>query len=169
MDIDLEMSLSNEEQDAQTLISQNTEHITTDSQILVSSELLQKSDTTNLSAHNKQYTLLLQSYINYFNVTSKDKRKNKKILFTISMILLVGIPVVTILIMLIILYCLATDKIDVFESLPELIATLLTLFGTFIIIPKMITKYLFNKKEDDHLANIISKIQEYDKNIRDGL
>lgn len=134
MDIDLEMSLSNEEQDAQTLISQNTEHITTDSQILVSSELLQKSDTTNLSAHNKQYTLLLQSYINYFNVTSKDKRKNKKILFTISMILLVGIPVVTILIMLIILYCLATDKIDVFESLPELIATLLTLFGTFIII-----------------------------------
>lgn len=169
MDIDLEMSLSNEEQDAQTLISQNTEHITTDSQILVSSELLQKSDTTNLSAHNKQYTLLLQSYINYFNVTSKDKRKNKKILFTISMILLVGIPVVTILIMLIILYCLATDKIDVFESLPELIATLSTLFGTFIIIPKMITKYLFNKKEDDHLANIISKIQEYDKNIRDGL
>ena len=169
MGIDLETSLSNEEQIAQNLINQNTENISTDSQVLASSELLQKSDTSNLSAHNKQYTLLLQSYIDYFKNTSKDKSKNKKILFNISMILLVGIPVATILIMLIILYCLATNKIDVFESLPELIATLSTLFGTFMIIPKMITKYLFNKKEDEHLANIISKIQEYDKNIRDGL
>ena len=37
-----------------------------------------------------------------------------------------------------------------------------------MVIPKMITKYLFNEKEEEHLAEIISKIQEYDRDIRRG-
>ena len=38
-----------------------------------------------------------------------------------------------------------------------------------MMIPKMITRYLFNKSEEEHLAEIIGKIQEYDKNIRNGM
>lgn len=41
-----------------------------------------------------------------------------------------------------------------------------SLLGTYILIPKMITGYLFNEKEEKYLSEIIGKIQDYDKDIR---
>ena len=43
------------------------------------------------------------------------------------------------------------------------------MLGTFMVVPQMITKYLFNKKEEENLAAIISKIQKYDRDIRGDL
>ena len=54
------------------------------------------------------------------------------------------------------------------EALPGLISAITTLSGTFMIISQLITEYLFNK-EEKHLAESISKIQEYDRDIRGGL
>ena len=71
--------------------------------------------------------------------------------------------------MFIILGCLALGYIDVIESIPGLLASVLSLIGTFMAVPQMITKYLFNEKEEEHLAKIISKIQEYDRDIRGDL
>lgn len=42
------------------------------------------------------------------------------------------------------------------------------LISTFMTVSKMITKYLFNKYEEEHLTEIIGKIQEYDINIKRG-
>ena len=61
------------------------------------------------------------------------------------------------------------QKIDTLEGFASLFTALGTLIGTFMMIPKMITRYLFNKSEEEHLAEIIGKIQEYDKNIRNGM
>ena len=83
--------------------------------------------------------------------------------------MLLWIPMATIIFMFVTLFCLAIGKVDVIETLPGLFTALATLLGTFMIVPQMITKYLFNKKEEEHLAEIISKIQKYDKDIRGRL
>ena len=156
--------------DDKELVEKNLEGISGMPKVLESDEaLLHQSDTSNLSAHNYQYTELLKAYVLEFKKNSSYKRKNKQELFKIAKRLLFWTPVVTIIFLFTSLYCLATGKVDVLESLPGLFTALATLLGTFMIVPKIITKYLYNKKEDDHLADIISKIQEYDRNIRDGL
>ncbi len=131
-------------------------------------EELHNSDTTNLSEHNKQYTILLEAYVKDFVNNSENKRKNKLEMYKISKILLIIVLISTLIYLLITLFLLAFNKISIIESLPGLITVLTSLIGTFMVIPKMITKYLFNEKEEEHLAEIISKIQEYDRDIRRG-
>lgn len=134
-----------------------------------SDEELHRGDTTSLLEHNQQYTALLNAYVKDFKRNSKSKIKNKKCVFTISMILLAGIPLFSLFLIAATLICLACGCITAIESLPELLAALASLLGTFMAIPKIITKYLFNKDEEDHLAVIINKIQDYDRDIRGRL
>lgn len=151
------------------LITQNLISIMKATQVESDGELLHKSDTSNLSEHNKEYTRLLKAYVEDFTENSKNKRKNKEQLFKIAKILLFFIPTATIILMFVILFCLANNKVSIFDAIPELILALTTLLGTFMTIPKMITKYLFNKEEENHLAKIIGKIQKYDRDIRGDL
>ncbi len=155
--------------DDQKLIHQNLKRTSETQQVEYDNALLYKSDTSSLSAHNDQYTELLKAYVNDFIYNSSKKRENKQKLFDVSKKLLFWIPLTTILLMFVIIICLAFDKVNILEALPGLLTALTTLLGTFMIVPQMITKYLFNKKEEENLANIISKIQEYDSNIRKDL
>ena len=134
-----------------------------------SDEELHRGDTSSLLEHNQQYTALLNAYVENFKSNSASKIKNKQCVFTISMILLVGIPLFSLLLISVTLVCLACGCITALESLPELLAALASLLGTFMAIPKIITKYLFNKDEEKHLADIINKIQDYDRDIRGRL
>ncbi|MBD5475536.1 MAG: hypothetical protein HDR17_06065 [Lachnospiraceae bacterium] len=138
-------------------------------QIVKSDKALYKSDTSSLSKHNKQYTVLLKAYVKDYKYNSENKKKHKEDLFKVAKALLILMPILTIIYMFSTLYCLMYNKIDVLDSLPGLFAALAALIGTFIVIPQMITEYLFNKSEEEHLTNIIGKIQDYDRNIRDGL
>ena len=138
-------------------------------QVLSEEALLHQSDATSLSQHNIQYTALLKAYVKDFERNSDNKRRNKEDLFKIAKMLLTWIPILDTILIFLTLVCLAWDRIDIFEALPGLFTAMTSLLGTFMVVPKMITKYLFNKNEEEHLANIISKIQEYDKNIREGL
>ncbi len=131
--------------------------------------LLHKSDTSSLSEHNEQYTELLKAYVLDFKLNTQEKRKNKKELFLIAKYLLFWVPATAILFMCGTLFCLAFGIVEVYETLPGLITSLAALIGTFMVVPQMITKYLFNKKEEDHLSEIIGKIQEYDRDIRGDL
>ncbi len=134
-----------------------------------SDEELHRGDTSSLLEHNQQYTALLNAYVDNFKNNSEIKIKNKQCVFIISMILLVGIPVFSLSLIAVTLACLACGCITALESLPELLAALVSLLGTFIAIPKIIIKYLFNKDEEKHLADIINKIQDYDRDIRGRL
>lgn len=151
------------------LVERNLERISENQQIKSDEALLHNSDTSSLSEHNKQYTALLRAYVDDFEKNAQYKRENKQRLFNVANILLLLIPTTTIILMFCTLYCLCTNKISALESLSGLFAALATMFGTFLFVPRMITKYLFNKKEEEHLADIISRIQEYDRNIREKL
>lgn len=151
------------------LIKKNLQNINKIQRVESDEELLHKSDTSNLSKHNKQYTSLLKAYVEDFKYNSKNKRKNKEVLFRIAKNLLIWIPIISGLFMFLTLGCLALNLIDVIESLPGLFTALVSLLGTFMVIPQMITNYLFNEKEEEHLAEIINKIQKYDRDIRGGL
>ena len=155
--------------DNKELIIQNLGNIIGAQQVKSDETLLHKSDASSLSEHNEQYTALLKAYVEDFKRNSDNKSKNKEALFKIAKGLLVCIPMCTVVFMFVTLMLLALDKINMLESLPGLATVLVSLIGTFMVVPQMITKYLFNKKEEDHLAEIISKIQEYDRNIRGGL
>lgn len=151
------------------IVSQNIESIMYAPQIKSYEALLHNSDTSSLFEHNKQYTALLKAYVKDFEQNSIEKKKNKKQLFKIAKGLLIFAPLFTVLYMFITLGCLVFQKIDLLETLPGLFTALASLIGTFMVVPQMITNYLFNKKEENHLYEIISKIQEYDKEIRGGL
>ncbi len=155
--------------DNQRLVNDNLRGIHELQRIESDGELLHKSDASSLSKHNEHYTELLEAYVSDFRCNSQNKRKNKEELFIIAKRLLVWIPVITIVFMFVTLVFLILDKISVLESLPGLFTALASLIGTFMVVPQMITEYLFNKEEENHLAEIISKIQEYDRDIRGGL
>lgn len=138
-------------------------------QPISSDEALRSSDASSLSNHNNQYTTLLETYVSYFKDNLKNKSNDKQDLFKITKRLLFWIPLSTIILMFTSLALIVLNKIDTLEVLPELITAMVALIGTFMAIPKMITKYLFNKEEDKYLTEIIGKIQKYDSNIRNGL
>ncbi len=151
------------------LVKKNLNKIHSDQRIESDEGLLHKSDTSSLSKHNKQYTALLKAYVKDFMRNSKSKKKNKEDLFKIAKNLLIWVPIFSGLFIIAALCCLALNLIDVVESLPILFTALTSLLGTFMAVPQMITKYLFNEKEEENLATIISKIQEYDRDIRGDL
>lgn len=134
-----------------------------------SDDALRKGDTTSLLEHNREYTNLLIAYVKDFKNNSETKLKNKKTLFVITMILFAGIPLFCLLLIATSLICLAFGWITAWELVPEVIAALISLLGTFMAIPKIITKYLYNKNEDQNLAELIGKIQTYDRDIRGNL
>lgn len=163
------MDLEKEFSKSKALIKQNIETLTGFNRVETDGALLHKSDTSNLSEHNEQYTELLKAYVEDFKYNAINKRKNKQELFMIAKNLLKWIPIITFIFMFVTLMCMAFGKVDVLEALSGLVTALAALLGTFMIVPKMITKYLFNKKEEKHLAEIISKIQDYDREIRGDL
>lgn len=153
----------------QQLVEQNLPSIGRGQQVKEEKDLLHGSDASSLSKHNELYTTLLKAYIDDFILNSENKRNNKRELFKISKQLLLLVPTLTMIVVLLVVVCLAKDRLGIVETIVTLISALTTLLGTLLIIPKMITKYLFNKKEDEYLANIIEKIQDYDSKIREQL
>ena len=147
----------------QNVIEQN---IGKNRQQIISEKDLNKSDVSSLSKHNHQYTKLLKTYVKEFKINSKNKSNNKESIFIIAKRLLTYIPLFTCFFMLATLLLLALNVIDFLEAIPGLLTALVSLIGTFMVIPQMITEYLFDKDEEKHLAEIISRIQEYDRDVR---
>ncbi len=151
------------------LVTQNLEKFKKFQPVVSDASLVYGSDISNLSEHNEQYTALLRAYVKDFEKNSKNKREKKEDIYKIAKVLLIGVPVFAFAYMFMALYFLAYNKISVLDTLPGLFTALTSLLGTFMVVPQMITKYLFNKKEEENLAKIIGQIQEYDKNIRGNM
>jgi hypothetical protein len=120
---------------------------------------LQYSDIECLSLHNDQYTVLLKAYIDNFQQISVTKRVHKEEMYETSRDLLVGVPTCTFILILLLLLLVSTGKVTSIETIPEIIMAAISMIGTFIAIPKMITSYLFNKKEEETMANEIEKFK----------
>ncbi len=164
-----QFSPPDEELAEENLINSNLPDDSGEQTVDSDSKLLRNSDTNSLSAHNDQYTALLKAYVDNFKSISTDKKKHKTDMFKIAKRLLFWIPIATFVIIFASLYCVVTGKLTAVEVLPELVTALGTVIGTFWVIPQMITGYLFNEKEEEHLKEVIGKIQDYDRDIRGGL
>lgn len=149
------------------VIEKNLQVLNTNESIGSDRELV-VSDNKNLSEHNRQYSRLLKMYVNNYGLTMRDKRKNKEEIYKISKNMLIWVPIVSALIIVIALFMVGFG-LDASAVIPELVVTMGTVIGTYFMIIKIITNYLFNKDEEKNMAEIISKIQKYDSRIRDGI
>ena len=130
-------------------------------------EQLQKSDFESLKNHSNEYDSILKNYSKHVEKTLKEKTTMKKCFFWLSFIIM-SLSVISILICSsYMLYHIHSGKIDIGNYILPAISSLISFLTVFIIIPKIIAKYLFNSKEDSAMRGIIADIQKYDKYIRD--
>lgn len=128
---------------------------------------LWEDDKKNLAEHNKQYSDLLEIYVDNTKRLLMFKYVKKHGIYNIAVWLFATTPIVTTIIIVYCLYLTAnSNDVAVLNILPEILAAFGSLVATYIAVIKLITKYLFNKSEEKTMENIISKIQEYDTHIR---
>ncbi|MGN1480734.1 hypothetical protein [Porcipelethomonas sp.] len=130
---------------------------------------LHKTDEESMANHSHEYDRLLTAYTSFVEKTLKAKRKMKKTFFTFSMIVMIASSLFVAV--SVILTFVGYFWLDInFKDCLLACATSATSFLTvFIVIPKIIAKYLFNSGEETIMKDIVSGIQEYDKTIREKL
>ncbi len=50
-----------------------------------------------------------------------------------------------------------------------IISSMAAMMTVFIVLPKIMTKYLFDVEEEKNIYNIVKQIQDYDQVIRENL
>lgn len=122
-----------------------------------------------MKRHSINYDEILSDYTTHVNKTLKSKRIMKIIFFVIS----VSIMVLSIIFLIWGGFFVASqsksENFNIQDYLIPAISALTSFLTVFIIIPKIIAKYLFNSKEDSAMKDVIESIQNYDKNVRKEL
>jgi len=128
-----------------------------------------KPHSVEILKHSKNYSKLLDIYVDSAHQNITMKKWFKIIFFIVTMCSLIS---VVILFFLTLLY--AFHSFDKFDNLNgvtmEAILSIVTivipaissLIVAFIKIPEIIAQYLFNTKEDENMSLIIKNIQDYD-------
>ncbi len=123
---------------------------------------LMKEHGKFMNNHSAKYTELLAEYINNSKESSIQKRRFKNVFFWVAISMLV------LSFMLFVLLCgslfFKMDNVKI-TSLTSFISSLIGLLSLYIIIPKIIAKYLFNIKEDKNMTKIVKSIQTYDEKV----
>lgn len=110
---------------------------------------------------DKEFLILLRNFINNQEKKEVQKRKLKKWFFWIVML---GFLILLIAPIILIFKANELSQITVIISLVSLLIELVT---AIIVLPQIIAKYLFNKKEDEQLLHIIDGMQKYNQNKHD--
>ena len=132
-------------------------------------QLLQ-DDSNSMQKHNVHYDKILESYSINLKKNLILKRKLKLKFFNFVMEALRGLCVVEVLIMFFI-FGFYYEGIRISEEVIKTLAisSVATFLSSFIILPIIIAKYLFNAEEDNSTVEIIKNIQSHDKTIREKL
>lgn len=126
----------------------------------------QFNDDSHKARHEGSYTKILESYADGIKLTLEQKTKYKPRFFTLSYWFLLGGSLIFILLLFMCLHIFMYNKSDsaLISGVTSVILSATISFLTiFIVIPKIITKYLFNSEEEKYMTEIIKSIQEYDK------
>lgn len=127
-------------------------------------ELLRDSDTISMKLHNNQYDELLTCYVVHTKSSFKTKQLYKKIFFWCSIGILVSIVILLIFTTIVCIF----RKFD--TSVISILVPVATSFLTvFIVIPQIITKYLFNEMEEENISKMVGNIQQMDREIRKNI
>lgn len=129
-----------------------------------------KPHSVEILKHSKNYSKLLDFYVDSANENIKMKKWFKIIFFIVTMLSLVAIVYLFFK-----TFRYAFNSFDKFDSLNEVtieailsvvtivIPAISSLIVAFVKIPEIIAEYLFNTKEDENMSIIIKNIQDYDK------
>lgn len=126
-----------------------------------------KSHSVEILKHSKNYSKLLDIYVDSLNKNITMKKWFKIIFFIVTMLSLISV-----VIMFIITLGYAFIKFSDLNNVTlEAILSIITivvpsissLIVAFIKLPEIIAQYLFNTKEDENMNLIIKNIQDYDK------
>lgn len=116
-----------------------------------------------MSNHSRQYTKLLKGYIGNSKGNLKKKNIFKDVFFWISISTLI---LSFALFVAISIAFVVKDWCELnMSAVSGLITSLVGMLSLYIIIPKIIAKYLFNIKEDKNMAKIVKSIQKYDAKV----
>lgn len=120
------------------------------------------SDNDSMKFHNNQYDALLQAYVEKTKRTF-DFKLHYAELFLSSV--LEALRVILAMFMICIFAC-AFGNMD---KLSLILPVCVSFLAAYIVIPQIITKYLFNEKEEQYMSEIIKNIQNFDKAVRRDL
>ncbi len=124
---------------------------------------LQEDDRNSMKRHNKQYDDLLKGYVSNANRLFYLKFVCKIIMFVFS------IACLTLVLGIAIAFLALTALGIVSLDLVNVASFLGTFLSVFIIIPKVMSHYLFDKDEEGNMAQIVENIQKHDEKIRDDI
>lgn len=132
-----------------------------------SDESLHKDDRFRMRERNKQYSEILQAYAENVKRVLLIKFIFRIIFLAVSILSLIGIFVV----FCVILWLVIKSKVEIgyMEAITSIISSMVALITVFIVLPKIMTKYLFDTEEEKNVYSIVKQIQDYDKVIRENL
>lgn len=131
---------------------------------------LRENDRKSLSDRNDQYGNILSQYVDHIAKSLKSKRYMKVWFFVISLVIMLAFVLFLIIFCSVIFVSFKDDaSFSIKYYLLSIIPVITSFLAVFIIIPKIITKYLFDSKEDYAIRDVISDIQKYDRKIRKNL
>lgn len=132
-----------------------------------SDEELQKDDRFRMKERNGKYSELLDAY------TKNAKRVLLiKVIFRIVFLLVsVGALIGTFTVFCITIWCILTKKVEAayIETIVSILSAMVSMVTVFIVLPKIMTKYLFDIEEEKNMYNVVKQIQDYDQVIRENL
>lgn len=103
---------------------------------------------------SKKYSCILNSYKDHIKNSLRFKRIYKHFVFWVSLSILI-------ITFIAFFYVLLFSK-KAFNDLNFTVSSLISLVTIFIIIPKIISNYLFNKDEEKYMCEIVKNIQSHD-------
>lgn len=111
--------------------------------------------------HETAYTKILDAYADNIVQTLNKKSLFKTCVFWLTFALLAGGFLLLVGLLVILILCKPFTGIA--EWCTVVIPALVSFVTVFIVIPKVITEYLFNLEEEKYMSEIIKSIQNYDK------
>ena len=130
------------------------------------------NDVVSMESHNESYTNILKCYSEGIDKTLSFKHTWKQRFLTFCgcvMFILTSLLTGILFAVTYMVFSYPDIKFDI-ESIIAIVATIGTAFvSSFIVITQIITKYIFNIKEDESMINIVKNIQKHDLAIRSDI
>lgn len=136
---------------------------------LANDEDLTNTDRGSMTKHSGEYDKLLSAYTSHIEKTLTSKRRMKFWFYLISIIVLIVSTLTLIICVIYTIDGINNSNLGLLDYIPSCATALLSFLTVYIVIPKIIAKYLFNSHEEDVMKDIVTSIQEYDKQIRKKL
>lgn len=150
----------------QQLISLLSSYLSSSTRLNDDDELLEERDKKSLKKHSYNYDDILSGYTTHVIKTLKSKRIMKIVFYGISVAIMVSSVCFVIWGGVFVADQSKNSDFDLYNYIVPVISALTSFLTVFIVIPKIIAKYLFNSNEDTSMKDIIESIQNYDKDIR---